>query len=38
MTLAELVKRNGAPISFYGLDWDYGGSVQDWHGKGWPTR
>ena len=31
MTLAELVKRNGAPISFYGLDWDYGGSVQDWH-------
>lgn len=32
MSLAELVKRNGAPISFYGLDWDYGGSVQDWHG------
>ena len=32
MTLAELVKLNGAPISFYGLDWDYGGTVQDWHG------
>ena len=32
MSLAELVKRNGAPISFYGLNWDYGGSVQDWHG------
>lgn len=32
MSLAELVARNGAPISFYGLDWDYGGSVQDWHG------
>ena len=32
MTLAELVALNGAPISFYGLDWDYGGAVQDWHG------
>ncbi|MEG2941604.1 MAG: hypothetical protein RR969_08490 [Thermomonas sp.] len=32
MTLAELVKLNGAPVSFYGLGWDYGGTVQDWHG------
>ena len=32
MTLAELVALNGAPISFYGLGWDYGGAVQDWHG------
>lgn len=32
MTLAELVTLNGAPVSFYGLDWDYGGAVQDWHG------
>lgn len=32
MSLAELVRINGAPISFYGLDWDYGGVVQDWHG------
>ena len=32
MTLAELVKLNGAPVSFYGLAWDYGGTVQDWHG------
>lgn len=32
MTLAELVELNGAPVSFYGLDWDYGGGVQDWHG------
>lgn len=32
MSLAELVQRNDAPISFYGLDWDYGGTVQDWHG------
>lgn len=32
MTLDELVKRNGAPISFYGFGWEYGGSVQDWHG------
>ncbi len=32
MTLAELVALNGAPVSFYGLGWDYGGGVQDWHG------
>lgn len=32
MSLAELVALNGAPVSFYGLDWDYGGAVQDWHG------
>jgi hypothetical protein len=32
MSLAELVALNGAPVSFYGLDWDYGGTVQDWHG------
>ncbi len=32
MTLAELVTLNGAPISFYGLAWDYGGAVQNWHG------
>lgn len=32
MTLAELVALNGAPVSFYGLAWDYGGAVQDWHG------
>ncbi|MEO6154660.1 MAG: hypothetical protein ABIP16_02890 [Thermomonas sp.] len=32
MTLAELVALNGAPVSFYGLNWDYGGAVEDWHG------
>lgn len=32
MTLAELVALNGTPVSFYGLDWDYGGTIQDWHG------
>lgn len=32
MSLGELVNLNGAPVSFYGLGWDYGGSVQDWHG------
>jgi hypothetical protein len=32
MTLAELAALNGAPLSFYGLGWDYGGTVQDWHG------
>src|SRR5690606_23312667 len=29
MRLAELVELNGAPVSFYGLDWDYGGGVQE---------
>jgi hypothetical protein len=32
MRLAELVALNGAAISFYGLQWDYGGTVQGWHG------
>ena len=32
MTLAELVTLNQAPVSFYGLGWDYGGTVHDWHG------
>lgn len=32
MTLAELVAANGKPISFGGLDWDYGGNISDWHG------
>ncbi|MFC5569664.1 hypothetical protein ACFPN1_06275 [Lysobacter yangpyeongensis] len=30
--LAELVRRNGQPITFSGLGWDYGGIVQDLHG------
>lgn len=32
MTLAELVAKNGKPIRFSGLYWDYGGTVQDWSG------
>lgn len=32
MSLAELVALNRAPVSFYGLGWDYGGTVSDWHG------
>jgi len=32
LTLAELVAKNGAPISYTGLDWDYGGTISDWHG------
>lgn len=28
-TLAELVRRNGKPITYSGLGWDYGGAVQD---------
>ncbi|MBX9399708.1 hypothetical protein K4L06_00185 [Lysobacter sp. BMK333-48F3] len=31
-SLAELVRRNGKPIRFSGLDWDYGGTVTDWNG------
>ena len=31
-TLAELVKRNGQPIRYTGLGWDYGGTVSDLHG------
>ena len=30
--LATLVAANGAPLSFYGFSWDYGGSVADWLG------
>lgn len=30
-TLKELVKINRAPITFAGLDWDYGGVILDWH-------
>jgi len=32
MTLDALVALNGAPVSFNGLDWDYGGIVGEWHG------
>src|SRR5204862_1014303 len=32
VTLAELVAKNGAPISYSGLDWDYGGTISDWNG------
>ncbi len=30
--LAELVARNGRPIRFYGMEWDYGGTISDWGG------
>lgn len=32
MPLAELVRRNGKPIEYLGLDWDYGGAVSDLNG------
>jgi hypothetical protein len=32
MPLTELVRRNGKPIEYTGLDWDYGGTVTDLHG------
>lgn len=31
-SLAELERRNGKPIRFSGLGWDYGGTVTDWNG------
>jgi hypothetical protein len=30
--LSEVLRRNGKPIRFYGLDWDYGGTITDWNG------
>ena len=30
--LSQLVAMNGKPIRFYGLDWDYGGTITDWNG------
>ncbi len=30
--LSELVARNGKPIRFYGMEWDYGGTISDWGG------
>jgi len=32
LPLAGLVRLNGKPLRFYGLDWDYGGIVTDWNG------
>lgn len=32
MPLSELVRRNGKPIVFYGMDWDYGGTISSWNG------
>jgi hypothetical protein len=32
MSLQELAAANGKPLSFNGLDWDYGGVVTDFHG------
>ena len=31
-TLDSLVRLNGKPITFYGFDWDYGGTIADWNG------
>jgi hypothetical protein len=30
--LSEVLRRNGKPIRFSGLDWDYGGTVTEWNG------
>ena len=32
MTSAELEKLNGRPFGFYGFEWDYGGTISEWHG------
>ena len=29
--LSEVLHRNGKPIRFYGLDWDYGGTITEWN-------
>ncbi len=31
-SLDSLVAMNGKPITFYGFDWDYGGTIADWNG------
>ena len=30
MSLTDLCKVNEAPITFYGLNWEYGGTIQSW--------
>jgi hypothetical protein len=30
--LSDVLRRNGKPIRFYGLDWDYGGTITEWNG------
>ena len=30
VSLTDLCKINEAPVSFYGLDWEYGGTVESW--------
>lgn len=32
MPLSELAERNGKPLRFYGLAWDYGGTITSWNG------
>ena len=32
LRLSELIRSNGRPFTFTGFDWDYGGTVTDWHG------
>ncbi|MGH8060467.1 MAG: hypothetical protein ACREO7_00420 [Pseudoxanthomonas sp.] len=32
MSLAGLRRINGKPFTFSGFDWDYGGTIIDWHG------
>lgn len=31
-TMADVQARNGAPFTFSGFDWDYGGTITDWRG------
>ncbi|QDQ73458.1 hypothetical protein FNZ56_06035 [Pseudoluteimonas lycopersici] len=30
--LSDILRRNGKPIRFFGLDWDYGGAITNWNG------
>lgn len=31
-SLSEVRRLNGRPFTFSGFDWDYGGTIVDWHG------
>lgn len=37
MTLAELARANGKPVTYSGLDWDYGGHAGEWNGGRFAT-
>jgi hypothetical protein len=38
MSIAELQAKNGKPFEFLGFDWDYGGTVVEWHDGSFDPR